>query len=427
MASQAFERFAWSCFDNSFHAYRDGLDTPALLSLDGEERLQAESLILDAIRTTQDTRPFEAAGWLRLPEAAELLGQRLSAIDSPWVIATAAWALNRIEESSETIDTIMRVLRSNPLNSSLWWHATVLLRFVQPSPQAIAFLVRVLTDETLPGELAASSMVVPKSLQSRDEDTWGEVPDLPRSFTAPTSLVATEADEQRLLQARVLADCFDSFVMKLALETLEHYLVLVEGRRAVQAIDPHELDGLTKSVMHSLQVHQDVRAAAVAGLLEIKDAVADLKAILASSEGLQKVAIALALYRIEASTLAVDAILSVLQSDAHQYDRWQAITALRKIELSAKVIAALIAVVEADDDGTISKLALHALADLCRENPLPVDLVERIESQIQDEAVQLENGRYRIDVVKRPSAELMNELRQAIHSRRTSLSKAMQT
>lgn len=427
MASQMFERFAWSCFDGSFHAQRDGLDTPALLGLDGEERLQAESLILDAIRTTQDARPFEAVGWLRLREAAELLRQRLSATDSPWVTVTAAWALNRIEESPETIDTILRVLRSNPLNSSLWSYTTVLLRFVQPSPQAIAFLVRVLADETLPGELATASTIVPKSLQPRDEDIWGEVPDLPSSFTAPTSLVATKTDEQRLLHARVLADCFDSFVVKLALETLEQYLDLVEGRRAVQAIDPQELDGLTKSVMHSLQVHQDIRAAAVAGLLEIKDVATDLKAMVASSKGHQKVDIALALYRIEASALAVDALLSVLQSDAHQYDRWQAITALRKTEPSAKVIAALIAVVEADDDGTIAELALQALADLCRENPLPVDLVDRVESQIQDEAVQLENGRYRVDVVSRPSAELMDELRQAIHSRITSLGKATQT
>ena len=416
MASQAFERFSWSCFDGSWHAQREGLDTLALLSLAGDERLEAESMILDAIRTTTDTRPYEAAGWLRLPKAAELLKQQLTEPNPPKLIISAAWALHRIEQWPEAADTILQQLRSKPLDSSLWWHTTVLLRYVEPSPKVIVFLVRVLVDETLPKELIATNAASIKQVGSGEAGAWawGEVPELPQTFVTPPSSDARTSDEQLLLQAHVLADRFDVFDRNQILEVLELYRSTAEGVEALQAVDLQALDTLTKSVVHSLEEHQDVSAAPVAGLLRAWDAVAALRGLLGSSQGRTRVDIALALYRIGAFDDTVDVILGVLQSDAHQYDRWQAIKALQEIGASSKVLAVLLEIVQDDTDSFVGKKALDALVDLCKENPLPIDLVDRVESQIVNEDVKMDNGHYRIDVVQRPAIELMEELRHAV-------------
>ena len=357
MASQALARFSWSCFDGSWHAQREGLDTEALLSLAGDERLEAKSMILDAIRTTTDTRPYEAAGWLRLPEAAELLKQRLTEPNPPQLIVTAAWALHRIEQWPEAADTILQVLRSKPLDSSLWWHTTVLLRYVEPSPKVIVFLVRVLVDEALPKELIAANAASIKQVRSGETAAWawGDVPELPKMFVTPPSSDARTSDEQLLLQARVLADRFDVFDRNQILQVLELYLSTADGVEALQAIDLQEMDILAKSVVHSLEEHQDVRAAPVAGLIRVWDAVPGLRGLLGASQGRTQVDIALALYRIGAFDDAADVILGVLQSDAHQYDRWQAIKALQEIGASSKVLGALLEIVEDDADSFVGK------------------------------------------------------------------------
>jgi hypothetical protein len=112
MPSEAFERFYFSCFDNSFGAVHDGLDHAALLSLEGAERAKAESLVLATLPTTRDSRPLIAVGLLGSPAAEEILRERLAGIDAKptenrvWT----AWALYRIQKYPLSASIILNVL-----------------------------------------------------------------------------------------------------------------------------------------------------------------------------------------------------------------------------------------------------------------------------------------------------------------------------
>jgi hypothetical protein len=117
MASQEFERFRWSCFDNSFHATREGLDVEAALSLPGAERIEAEALILRALQQTDDSRPFIAAGVLRIAAASPILKARLASgfrSGYGYLRVHASHALYQIEKWSHAASTIIDVLKNTP-------------------------------------------------------------------------------------------------------------------------------------------------------------------------------------------------------------------------------------------------------------------------------------------------------------------------
>lgn len=107
MASKAFEMFLWSCFDNSFHAVHDGLDVPSLMELTGEEKEDAGRRILEALPVTEDIRPIEAAGYLRLVKSKAALTERIhSEAESDMIRLWAAWALFQIEPGMEYIEIL---------------------------------------------------------------------------------------------------------------------------------------------------------------------------------------------------------------------------------------------------------------------------------------------------------------------------------
>ncbi len=100
MPSLEFNRFYESCFGKHFAQPGEKLDVEALLSLQNEEREQAEQLLLGVIETTEEYEPIEAIGYLNACTAIDPLRRRLiSDIDNdkPWNRIAAALALFRIE------------------------------------------------------------------------------------------------------------------------------------------------------------------------------------------------------------------------------------------------------------------------------------------------------------------------------------------
>ncbi len=142
MARKGFEDFRWSCFDPSFHAVRNGLDLAALLRLTGDERAEAERLVLEALPTTVDSRPIQAAGYLRLQAASEILKQRLATnFDGERVYnrVNTAEALHRIEAWPAATAVVVEALRDR-VRSGEWTALVVVdaLREIGPSPEAFA-------------------------------------------------------------------------------------------------------------------------------------------------------------------------------------------------------------------------------------------------------------------------------------------------
>jgi hypothetical protein len=119
-----FERFRQSCFDQSAGAARDGLDTEATSRLVGEDRAEAERLVLDALTETNDSRPFIAAGVLRLRAASPILKNRLSSgfkRNCDYLKVHAAHSLYLIENWSGAADVITGVLTDTPKTPDRQW------------------------------------------------------------------------------------------------------------------------------------------------------------------------------------------------------------------------------------------------------------------------------------------------------------------
>jgi len=117
MHSQDFQDFHCSCFETSFGATRAGLSVEALLRLRGDERVEAERLVLLAVETGTDSRPILAAGHLKLQSAGPILKQRLTGpIDNarPDNRVHAAWALFKIDNCLEAGHIIVDVLKQTP-------------------------------------------------------------------------------------------------------------------------------------------------------------------------------------------------------------------------------------------------------------------------------------------------------------------------
>ena len=122
--SREFDRFRVSCFENSFGATRDGLDVEAALSLSGVERIEAETLIVKSLEQTNDSRPFIAAGVMRIEAAAPILKARLAAgLGSGYesLRVHAAHALYQIENWSDAVAVIIDVLKNTPKTSDRQW------------------------------------------------------------------------------------------------------------------------------------------------------------------------------------------------------------------------------------------------------------------------------------------------------------------
>jgi hypothetical protein len=134
MNSKDYQDFVSSCFPKTYGQWHDGLNVNALFRLAGVELLEAEKLILSNIRRpSHSNNSIEAAGYLRLRSASELLKRELRATQVKRVleaillsplfvmrrdyyhgrIVKIAWALYRIEEYPNSLSYIISEIRSS--------------------------------------------------------------------------------------------------------------------------------------------------------------------------------------------------------------------------------------------------------------------------------------------------------------------------
>lgn len=134
MPSEDYERFIWSCFPKDFHAWREGLDTQALVRLSGNEREQAKALLLSEVNgflneggiegyVADAYRVVEAIGWLELEEGIQPLERllELGKKRNDYALrAKIGLALHRIVEFPEGAALASDLLDKTPQDSQ-WW------------------------------------------------------------------------------------------------------------------------------------------------------------------------------------------------------------------------------------------------------------------------------------------------------------------
>jgi hypothetical protein len=143
MASPAFERFRLSFFEDAYSA-RDGLDTLALAELVGEERTQAEEMLIAYL---PDTRGVIGLGELRSrraePRLATLFEAERKVRGSPAIVYLAK-ALWQIRPDPRWLAAVVDVLASAEFDMQRMNAALALVIFRHPD--AVQPLVQALDD-----------------------------------------------------------------------------------------------------------------------------------------------------------------------------------------------------------------------------------------------------------------------------------------
>jgi hypothetical protein len=120
-----YEQFCRSVFDDSMGAQRDGVDTQALAVLTSEQKIEVEQKLLDALTTTNDSRPFIAAGIMKLQTAALILKQRLTTGFKKnicdYMSVHTAHALHLIEQWPDALPMILEVFQNAPKTPDRQW------------------------------------------------------------------------------------------------------------------------------------------------------------------------------------------------------------------------------------------------------------------------------------------------------------------
>jgi hypothetical protein len=109
MPSHNWDRFYESFFGDPYMAWHDGLDITALLSLEGEEREEAERLLLQALGTG-DSRPARGLEALRSDKAAAPLKEQLETATGTNLVNTARalWELEQYPPAAEALVDLVR-------------------------------------------------------------------------------------------------------------------------------------------------------------------------------------------------------------------------------------------------------------------------------------------------------------------------------
>ena len=159
MPSHDFEQFYESCFGDSLGIVRDGINEKAILNLQGDERKEAEKLLLQSLGTDKDTysRPVIALGLLRSKEAVEPLKKRLvtaSDIDQIQI----ALALFRIEKYPEAGQIVVDCLKENKPDKMAQWLATEVLPHFGKTNQVIQALLELMAKDDEIGHSATNSL-----------------------------------------------------------------------------------------------------------------------------------------------------------------------------------------------------------------------------------------------------------------------------
>jgi hypothetical protein len=159
MPSQDFEKFYESCFGDSFGIVRDGVNEKATLNLQGDERKEAEKLLLQSLGTDKDTysRPVIALGLLCSKEASEPLKKRLATANGVDRIQTVL-ALFRIEKYPEAEKIVVDCLKENKPDKMTQWLATEILPHFGKTNRVVQALLDLMAEDNEIGYSATSSL-----------------------------------------------------------------------------------------------------------------------------------------------------------------------------------------------------------------------------------------------------------------------------
>ena len=169
--SSEFDRFYESYFGDPYMAWHDGLDTQALASLEGEEREEAEQMLIAGL-DSGDARPASGLGVLRSKKAVGKLKESLSDSygDKRIRIARALW---EIEEWPPSVKIMVDELK----NGSFWGTRLDAARYLgeMKAPSAVPALWEALNDpEGLVRHHAAAALLIIYGIQ--DESDWQDNP-----------------------------------------------------------------------------------------------------------------------------------------------------------------------------------------------------------------------------------------------------------
>jgi HEAT repeat protein len=160
MTSHDFEQFYESCFDNSFGFVRDGVNEKAILNLQGDEKIEAERLLLENLGANNDSRLVVALGLLCSKEAAEPLKKRLEVVTGIDRIQTAL-ALFRIEkypEAEKIIIDCLKITNGNKPDEMTRWLAAGILPRLGKTSQVVQALLEAMVEDNEVGHSATSSL-----------------------------------------------------------------------------------------------------------------------------------------------------------------------------------------------------------------------------------------------------------------------------
>jgi hypothetical protein len=180
MASDAFERFRFSFFDDPYSA-RDGLDTVTLAQLQGEERTRAEDMLIDYL---PDTRGVIGLGVLRSRRSepllvrlfeAELRGKRVAEFvgkreGTPYVVVALAKALWQIRPDPRWSTALIDVL-AFAREGLQRMNAAFALRDVRDPAVVRALIVALDDDEPLVRHHAARGLLASHGLADESVET----------------------------------------------------------------------------------------------------------------------------------------------------------------------------------------------------------------------------------------------------------------
>ncbi len=189
MPSKDFDQFYDSCFGDSFGIIHDGINQKAILNLRGDERRDAEKLLLRCLGTDEDTynRPVIALGLLHSQEAVEPLHERLVTAFGVDRIEIAI-ALYRIEKYSEAEKIVVECVKEGGSDEAIRLLAAQVLPCFGKTRQVIQTLLDLLAEDNVIGYSAAVSL---RTLFIDDEltrDLMGQLLLNPRDIHVPEFL-----------------------------------------------------------------------------------------------------------------------------------------------------------------------------------------------------------------------------------------------
>jgi hypothetical protein len=120
--SQNYKTFYDHVFGDYRYYYHNGLSED-MFDLNGLERVQAETMVLQAIKKVFiDERAIRAAGYLKIQEAIPVLKKRLAVLGMfmrKEIRAAIVWALLRIKHDKQQLGKIIEVVKGNARLSDL--------------------------------------------------------------------------------------------------------------------------------------------------------------------------------------------------------------------------------------------------------------------------------------------------------------------